>query len=232
MFIRSLVVVGWMGLASLVVNAATAEDAAAPSSAPFAIEGVSFTDSETGGFGSRFKVDVSEERGPRFLRLNRSPDYGEPSPDSTRQVEIALVAAAGRGIDVAFAQRAGMRVNEQGDIESQSRGSELRLGRGLTNMRRRASPSWDQPAWYFFAASDDEALTWQPGARSSFGGSSARFALQDRVEIGDMQAGITYEAGGLQASLAYVQREISVQSGAQSYSDDQNFTGLTLTMRH
>ncbi len=232
MFIRSLVVVGWMGLASLVVNVATAEDAVAPSVSPYAIEGVNFTDSEAGGFGSRFKVDVTNERGPRFSRLSRTRDFGGFDQEASRQIEIALVAGAGRGFDVAFAQRASMRVNDQGDIESQGRGSELRLGRGLANMRRSASSSLDRPAWYFFAASDDEALTWQPGARSSFGGSSARFAVQDRVEIGDIQAGVTYEAGPLQASLAYVQREVSVQSGARSYSEDESFTGLTLTMRH
>lgn len=234
MFIRSLVVVGWVGLASLAVNVATAKDALAPGTSSYAISGVNFSDPEAGDFGSRFRVDVSGERGARFSRLNQSNDLSARDRDAMRQVEIALVAGAGRSlpIDVAFAQRAGMSVNEQGDIESQSRGSELRLGRGLANMRRGASSSLDQPAWYFFAASDDEALTWQPGARSSFGGSSARFGVQDRVEIGDMQAGITYEAGGLQASLAYVQREVSVQSGAQSYSEDESFTGLTLTMRH
>lgn len=86
--------------------------------------------------------------------------------------------------------------------------------------------------WYLFAASEDEALIWAPGSRSEFGASDGGFALQDRVEIGDMQAGVTYERDGWQASLAYVQREISVRTGARTVSQDEDFTGVTLTMRH
>ena len=90
-----------------------------------------------------------------------------------------------------------------------------------------------EPTWYFFAASEDEALTWRPGARSDFGSSGgASFALQDRVEIGDMQAGVTYERYGMQASLAYVEREFTVVSGSQSFTQDDSFAGLTITMRN
>jgi len=88
------------------------------------------------------------------------------------------------------------------------------------------------PTWYLFAASEDEALIWRPGMQNEFGASDSGFALQDRVEIGDMQAGVTYEANGWQTSLAYVEREISTQSGSRSYSEDQRFVGLTVTMRH
>lgn len=97
---------------------------------------------------------------------------------------------------------------------------------------RRDLPS-AEPRWYFFAASEDEALVWQPGQRNEFGGSGSSFALQDRVEIGDMQVGITYERYGIQASLAYVEREISVRTvGSQGFKQDENFAGFTLTMRN
>jgi hypothetical protein len=37
----------------------------------------------------------------------------------------------------------------------------------------------------------------------------------------------------MQASLAYVEREISVRTaGSQTISSDESFAGLTLTMRH
>jgi hypothetical protein len=88
------------------------------------------------------------------------------------------------------------------------------------------------PTWYLFAATDDEALVWRPGMRSEFGGGGASFALQDRVEIGDLQAGITYESHGIQASLAYVEREFSVRSGATTFTQDESFAGVTLTMRN
>jgi hypothetical protein len=230
MSLRSLVLVGWMGLASLFVNVATAEDAVAPTT--YAVDGVSFSDPDADYYASRFRVAVSDQFSSRFHGLGQSHDLSPPNPDALRQVEIALSTRAAAGLDVAFAQRAGLSVNDQGDIERHTRSSELRLGRGLTSMRRRETANLTEGAWYFFAASDDEALTWAPGARNSFGGASSGWALQDRVEIGDMQAGITYEARGLQASLAYVEREISVRAGPHSVSQDEAFTGLTITMRH
>jgi hypothetical protein len=90
----------------------------------------------------------------------------------------------------------------------------------------------DRPTWYVFAASEDEALTWRPGVRNEFGGVSSSFGLQQRVEIGDMQAGITYERNGWQASFAYVEREISARNGSQTVYQDESFTGVTLTLRH
>ncbi|MDX2276470.1 MAG: hypothetical protein NW206_13555 [Hyphomonadaceae bacterium] len=230
MLVRSLVLVGWMGLASLFVNVATAEDAAAPT--PYAVDGVSFSDPDAEYYATRFRVDAGDQFGSRFSRLSQSNGLSAPNSDTMRQVEIALSAPAAAGLDVSFAHRAGLGVNAEGDVERETRGSELRLGRGLANMRRREAPSWNQPSWYFFAASDDEALTWAPGARNTFGGASSGWALQDRVEVGDMQAGITYEAGGLQASLAYVERKVSVRAGSRSISQDEAFTGLTITMRH
>lgn len=231
MFMRSLVLVGWMGLASLFVNVATAEDAVAPT--PYAVDGANFSDPDADYYASRFKVDVSDQFSSRFSRLGRSQGISPPNPDALRQVEVALSTRAAAGLDVGFAQRAGLSVNDQGDIERHTRSSELRLGRGLTNMRRRESTNWNEGAWYLFAASEDEALTWAPGSRNSFSGtSSSGWALQDRVEVGDMQAGVTYEAGGLQASLAYVEREVSARVGARNISQDESFTGLTITMRH
>ena len=140
------------------------------------------------------------------------------------------MASATNGLDVSFAQRGGLGFNREGDIERQSRASELRLGRGLRGMRREERSS--EPTWYFFAASEDEALVWRPGVRNEFGGQSASFAVQDQVEIGDLQAGVTYEANGWQASIAYVEREISVHAGSETFSQDEAFAGFTLTMRH
>jgi hypothetical protein len=87
------------------------------------------------------------------------------------------------------------------------------------------------PSVYMFVASDDEALTWRPGQRTELGGQRGGFALQDRVEVGDVSAGVTYERGNVQASIAYVEREVSAQVGRDSYSKDESFTGVTVTMR-
>jgi len=228
MLLRKLVVVGLAGVLSLVANVATAEDADGPTATFVGADGVNFADPSE-AFSNRFDLSVGPGSEPRFTRL--SPADPSPREDGNyRRYEVALIASAPRGFDVAFAQRGGLGFNQAGDLERESRSSELRLGRGLRSMRRDAPSS--EPKWYFFAASEDEALIWRPGMRTEFGSSDGGFALQDRVEIGDMQAGITYEANGWQASLAYVEREISVQAGNENYTADENFAGFTLTMRH
>ncbi|MEQ1707633.1 MAG: hypothetical protein ABL864_04810 [Terricaulis sp.] len=228
MLLRKLVVVGLVGFVCFAASFATAEDAVAPGASFVGADGVSFADPND-AFGDRFSLRVGEGAGPRFTNLAPS---GPPSPDGApdfRRYEVALVARAPAGIDVAFAQRGGFGFNQDGDIERESSASELRLGRGLRNMPR-DQPS-AAPTWYIFAASEDEALIWRPGAQSAFGGTGNSFALQDRVEIGDLQAGVTYEQNGMQASLAYVEREISVRTGGRTEHQEEAFAGLTLTMR-
>ena len=55
--------------------------------------------------------------------------------------------------------------------------------------------------------------------------------MQDRVEVGDMSVGVTYERNGVQASLAYVEREEATTVGNETFNQDQSFAGVTLTMR-
>jgi hypothetical protein len=227
MLLRKLVVVGLVGFISLAANIATAEDAGSPTSFT-ALDGVDLADPNE-AFSNRFRLRMGDEGyGSRFSALAPA----EPSAGSSEAARYEFEFMTSRsGIDLSFAQRGGVGFNDQGDVERQSRGSELRLGRGL-GMNHDDAPS-AEPRWYLFAASEDEALVWRPGARNEFGGSGSSFALQDRVEIGDLQVGITYERHGIQASLAYVEREISVRTvGQQGFKQDENFAGFTLTMRH
>jgi len=225
MLFRKLVVVGLAGVLSFAANIATAEDAVAP--VPVGIDGVSFAD-PTQAFGDRFQIGVGQGEGSRFANL---APYGQNlrNDDASRHYEV-VVATGAAGFDVSFAQRGGVGFNREGDIERRSRSSELRLGRGLRQSERDRRSSG--PSWYFFAASEDEALVWRPGVRTDFGGVGSSFALQDQVEIGDLQAGITYEHNGWQASIAYVEREFSVRNGSDTISQDENFAGFTLTYRH
>jgi hypothetical protein len=228
MLLRKLVVVGLAGVFSVVANITTAEDAVAQTSTFVGADDVSFADPSE-AFTDRFALSVSSGEAPRFSGF--APVGSRPrEQQDDRRYEVAVVAGSAAGFDLAFAQRGSVGFNENGDINRESRGSELRLGRGLRDMPR-DTPS-ATPKWYFFAASEDEALIWRPGMRTDFGSSGGGFALQDRVEIGDLQAGITYEANGWQASLAYVEREISVRAGNETYSEDEAFAGFTLTMRH
>lgn len=231
MLLRRLVVVGLAGFASFAANIAMADDVSAPRTIA-AIDGVSFADTQ-GPFGSggRFELSAGRTDGPRFTNLGALTQTPSDEGQPPRSYEVALVARESvRGLDARLSQRGTLGVDENGDITTHSSGTELRLGRGLAGERPNQRSA--TPRWYFFAASDDEALTWAPGGRSAFGGASSSFALQDRVEIGDLQAGVTYEVYGVQASLAYVEREVSVHTGSQSFSHDESFAGVTLTMRH
>jgi hypothetical protein len=197
-----------------------------------AIDGVSFADMEArdrSGFKLNF-TDAPIARFPRIAERARDRDR-----ESSRAYELAVTRrdVGGLPVDVEFAQRAAFGVDSSGDVARHSRGSELRLGRGLGGLRREAQrSSFAAPTWYVFAAADDEALTWRPGSRSAFGGPSRGVNLEDRVEIGDMQLGVTYEHRGVQASLAYVEREVSTHIGSRSLSHDENFAGLTVTLTH
>lgn len=176
---------------------------------------------------------------PRNAALNLSVNEGDPrrfapigptteDARDQRRVEVELAAGGGDApLDVSIAQRASLGANGNGDVDRQGRGSELRVGRGLVGERQ----SGNQSSTYVFVASDNEALTWQPGTRNEFGGEGPSFALQDRVEVGDLSAGVTWERNGVQTSLAYVEREESTRIGNQTYSQDESFTGLTVTMR-
>lgn len=163
------------------------------------------------------------------VRFAPSAQEGLPEVQGPRRLELQLAAGGGDSpVDVSVAQRATFGSDSNGDIDRQGSGSELRVGRGLVD--RRADSSQGSSV-YAFVASDNEALTWRPGSRSDFGGQGNAFSLQEQVEVGDMSAGVTYERNGVQASLAYVEREESTRVGAESFSQDQSFTGITVTMR-
>lgn len=170
-------------------------------------------------------LSVNPDPNQRFDTVNLTQERAGGEP---RRLELGLAAGGGDApVDVEVAQRASLGADDNGDINHRGVGSELRVGRNLVQ-RREGS---EEPSVYMFVASDDEALTWQPGQRNEFGGSSSSLALQDRVEVGDMSAGVTYEVNGMQASLAYVEREEATRVGNRSYTQEQAFTGVTVTMR-
>lgn len=167
---------------------------------------------------------VRDDHDARFAALSAyAPVEAAEQP---RAIELELAAGrerTGMPVDVSIAQRAAFGSTEEGDINRRRTGAEIRVGAlgdpstGMSGSRSRI---------YMFAASDNEAVTWQPGSVTQ------GYAYQDdRVEIGDVQAGVTYERGPIQASIAYVEREVNYTSGQQSVSNDENFAGFTLTMR-
>ncbi|MBC7767871.1 MAG: hypothetical protein H7124_03720 [Phycisphaerales bacterium] len=174
--------------------------------------------------GAALNLSVRDDTAQRFASSSqRRPD------DDQRGVELELAAGGGNSpLDVSIAQRASIGTNGDGDVTRRGRGSEVRVGRGLVGERQDGNR---RSSTYVFVASEDEALTWQPGSRSDFGGEGSSFAMQDQVEVGDLAAGVTWERDGVQTSLAYVEREESTRVGNETYSQDESFTGVTVTMR-
>lgn len=232
MLLRRLVVVGLVGIAALAANVAIAQDTptggeAVAGASTIGADDVSFADPLNAFSADKFSIDIGVGAAPRFASFSPS-ESRDRTNDGERRYEVAVVARDVGGIDVAFAQRGGLGFDDEGELNSERRGTELRLGRLGAN----ADQPSDQPTWYIFAASEDEALTWRPGVRNEFGGVSSSFGLEQRIEIGDLQAGVTYERNGWQASFAYVEREISAQNGSRTVYQDETFTGVTLTLRH
>ncbi|GEM_PF-1940194 len=216
---------GALAAALFGASIASAQEAPAPATEPTpnqtSVDQVDFTDAQTVLRRSNvtMRSDVAQRFGPTTS--------GNELATGPRRVELEFAAGDG-DLDVSFAQRASLG-GENGDINRAGRGSEVRIGRGLvqednTNNQRGSST-------YMFVASDNEALTWQPGQRSEFGSQGSSLQLQDRVEVGDMSVGVTYERDGVQASLAYVEREESTTIGRETFNQNESFTGLTVTMR-
>ncbi len=173
-------------------------------------------------------MDVSvRDTNPRFAPITTPGADG----DTPRRLELEVAAGGGDSpLDISISQRASLGADGNGDISRRGSGSEVRVGRGLVDSENNRTQNGGS-AVYAFVASDDEALTWQPGVRSDFGGEGSSLQLQEQVEIGDMSAGVTYERNGVQASLAYVEREESTRVGGRHFSQDTSFTGVTVTMR-
>ncbi|MBY0563628.1 MAG: hypothetical protein K2P58_05505 [Hyphomonadaceae bacterium] len=202
-------------IAAALAGAATAE--------PQAIMGVELAAPEDGLLAGRAAVEfsVTNDGQAPFLPFDARED-GE------RRLQLELSAGGGDSpLDVAIAQQTTLTPDANGDVMHEGSSAIVRIGRGLVGERdadRRSST-------YVFVASENQALTYQPGSRSAFGGQGAALALQDRVEVGDLSAGVTFERNGVQTSLAYVERSESVRVGNRNVSQDDSFAGVTVTAR-
>jgi hypothetical protein len=174
-------------------------------------------------------------QGGVVLSLSGAPQSGplfnDFAPAGLPQPRIAEFSATATGIaggplDVGIAQRASLEDGERGRIVG--RGAEVRVGQGLAELVGTSAIDPSRPSWYFFAASDGQALTWAPGTLEGLA------YQQERVTVGDLQAGFTYEYRGIQSSFSYLQREVSNSTrgaGAQSRSATESFVGATVTVR-
>ena len=176
-------------------------------------------------------IDLAVESTP-FNSYDRLPIPFDHIGDDAPTLQYELTATrlkSGLPVDLSFRQHVSMQTAESGAFDRRH-GSEFRIGRTLEH-RAHADAREPDTRVYAFVASGDEALTWNPDLPPSFGGSSAWRLQDDRVEIGDHQIGFTYEVGRTQTSFVYVQRDVSATVGRTSFSNEENFVGLTFTMR-
>lgn len=122
------------------------------------------------------------------------------------------------GLNLQLTPRAGLRFDD--DSKSALVGALVRVGDNL-----REGSEMKSNTWYFFAGADAEAVTYTPtGVRRL---TSGEFHLQDRIIVGDAQAGLGYRLGSADLALTYYKR----QAKAENYSYDEDAAALSLTWR-
>ena len=79
--------------------------------------------------------------------------------------------------------------------------------------------------WYVFAGADAEALTYSPNSMDRL--TSGQFHLQDRIIVGDAQAGVGYRIGDADVSLSYMRREAT----AEDFRFSEDAAALSFTWK-
>lgn len=122
------------------------------------------------------------------------------------------------GLNLQLTPRAGLRFDD--DSKSALVGALVRVGDNL-----REGSDMKSNTWYFFAGANAEAVSYTPtGVRRL---TSGEFHLQDRIIVGDAEAGLGYRMGSADLALTYYKR----QAKAENYSYDEDAAALSLTWR-
>lgn len=163
------------------------------------------------------------------LASEREQDLLLSVPRETRQLtaEISLSASAaetGLGFDVGLAPR--VSFTRDGAFATRRIGGEVRIGQ---NFDKRGDGDVAK-SWYLFAGADGEALVWEPNERGYV--SVSELALRDKVTVGDVQAGVALNSGLGQLSFSYIQREVEYRERNLGASENEQFVGLSFTIRN
>ena len=170
--------------------------------------------------GSPALVAIAAERGKLGM--------GAPTQiekDIAAEVAFAAPRAlTGLKFDVGVAPR--IAVRDDGELLSQRVGGEVRIGKDLNILDKNGQPQ----GWYIFAGADGEALIWDAG-NTSFAPNLNDMSLTDQVTVGDLQAGVSIQRAGGELSLSYIRREVKYEDRNGSFSNTEDFAGVSFTMR-
>jgi len=122
------------------------------------------------------------------------------------------------GFNLQITPHGGLRLDEDG--QSALVGALVRIGDNL-----REGSDMKSNTWYLFAGADAEAVTYTPNSVRRL--TSGDFHLQDRIIIGDAQAGVGYRIGDADLALTYFKR----QAKAENYSYDEDAAALSITWK-
>ena len=171
-------------------------------------------DLPSGSVGSTlFKLDISDPKcltgSGNCLRRNENVNLG-----MTRQFTSGVT----KGLDFSLIPRASMRFND--DESSALVGAVVEIGKDL-----REGSEFENNTWYVFAGADAEALTYSPNSIGRL--ANGQFHLQDRIIVGDAQAGVGYRIGDADVSLSYMRREAT----AEDFSFSEDAAALSFTWK-
>jgi len=179
-----------------------------------AIRGTLFDSPTEGINASVFKLDLGER-----LCLGTAEEC-EANRIESIDIGYAKNITHGKfdGLNLQLTPRAGLRFDD--DSKSALVGALVRVGDNL-----REGSEMKSNTWYFFAGADAEAVTYTPSGVRRL--TSGQFHLQDRIIVGDAQAGLGYRLGSADLALTYYKR----QAKAENYSYDEDAAALSLTWR-
>jgi len=160
-----------------------------------------------------FKLDLGNTDcltgGENCLRRTDTLDIG---------YQKAFTSVSTKGLDLSLTPRAALRFNDESS--SAVVGAVVEIGEDL-----RQGSNFENNTWYFFAGADAEALTYAPNSVGRM--ATGQFHLQDRIIVGDAQAGLGYRMGSADVSLSYLRREAT----AEDYSFNEDAAALSFTWK-
>lgn len=148
---------------------------------------------------------------------------------STETLDLAYSKSITTKLDKRLDIQLTPRASVSFDDESSSAlvGALVRIGDDL-----REDSDLKSNTWYMFAGADAEAVTYSPNSVRRM--TSGEFHLQDRIIVGDAQAGVGYRIGDADVSLGYFRREVTsfgreLNSGSSTFKEDA--AALSFTWR-